>query len=85
VVEVAERGREFTFATLVTGRKRTRWSYRFEEHDGRTTVTESRTVLSRALTHAIPERLFLWGHHESFAENMRTTLARLKRAAESAR
>lgn len=81
-VEVAEPGREFTFVTYITGRRRTRWSYVFEPFDGGTTVTESRTRLSRAFFHTLIETVFMHGHQEAFENGMRATLQRIKQAAE---
>src|SRR5262249_23428772 len=45
-VRAAERGREFTFATEEGGKEGTVWSYRFEQSDDGTRVTESYTVES---------------------------------------
>lgn len=83
-VEVADPGREFTFVTVVEGKKRTRWSYTLEPKDGGTLVTESRTRLSVAPVRGNIDRLFMRGHVESYTDAMRTTLERLKAAAETA-
>jgi uncharacterized protein YndB with AHSA1/START domain len=82
VVEVADRGREFTFSTIVWGKKRTRWSYVFEPAGGGTRVTESRTVFSNTWWRAAVQKLAMPGHKESFAGAMRITLERIKAAAE---
>ncbi len=82
VVEVSDPGREFTFCTVVWGRKRTRWSYRFEPAAGGTRITEERSVLSNTWLRVGFQRLFMPGHKESFATGMRTTLERIRAAAE---
>lgn len=82
VVDVAEPGREFTFTTLVWGKRRTRWSYRFEAVDTGTRVTETRTAFSNTWFRTWVQRLFMPGHKESFAQAMATTLQRIKAAAE---
>jgi uncharacterized protein YndB with AHSA1/START domain len=82
-VEVAEPGREFTFVTILEGAKRTRWSYRMEPSDGGTRLNESRTRLSIAPIRGNFDRVFMRGHQQSFAPAMRTTLERIKAAAES--
>ena len=82
-VEVAEPARELTFVTLVEGKKRTRWSYVLEPKDGGTVLTESRTRLSVAPLRGNIDRLFMWGHVASYTDAMRTTLERIKAAAEA--
>jgi uncharacterized protein YndB with AHSA1/START domain len=81
-IEVADPGRELTFATVMEWAKRTRWSYRFEPKDGGTVVTESRTRLSVAPIRGNFDRLFMLGHQAAFADGMLTTLKRIKAAAE---
>jgi hypothetical protein len=81
-VEVADPGREFTFVTYIMGRRRTRWSYRFEAKDGGTEVTETRTRLSKAFFHTLAESIFISDHQASFADGMLVTLQRIKAAAE---
>lgn len=81
-VEVAEPGREFTFATWLEGAKRTRWSYTFEPKEGGTLVTESRTRLSIAPIRGNVDRVFMLGHQAAFKTGMLTTLERIKAAAE---
>ena len=82
-VEAALPGREFTFATVLSGRKRTRWSYTFQPNDGGTLVTESRSSLSVSLVRGNFDRLFMRGHRESYQEGMRATLERIRAAAEA--
>jgi hypothetical protein len=44
-VKVADRGRQFTFATVDRGREGTRWTYRVEPSGSRTKAIESYEVL----------------------------------------
>lgn len=83
-VEVADPGRELTFVTVLSGRKRTRWSYTFEAQNGGTMVTESRTSLSVSLVRGNFDRFFMRGHVESYTSGMRMTLERLRAVAEAA-
>ncbi|MBV8194675.1 MAG: SRPBCC family protein [Candidatus Dormibacteraeota bacterium] len=83
-VEVADPGREFTFCTVLEGKKRTRWSYTFEPKDGGTLLTESRYRLSIAPIRGNFDRLFMRGHQTDFQEGMRVTLERIRAAAELA-
>jgi hypothetical protein len=82
-IEVAEPGRELTFAVLGTGRKRTRWSYRFAEAGGGTDITETRESVAE---YAWPIRavvnVFMPTHDGWMKENMRRTLDRIKAAGE---
>ncbi|MGZ6888093.1 MAG: SRPBCC family protein [Acidimicrobiia bacterium] len=79
-VLVAERGREFAFATEEGGVEGTTWRYRFEPVDGGTRVTESYTV----------DKIPVWARimdvplnrHGDLLKNMADTLARMKAAAE---
>ena len=82
-IEVADPGKEFSFSTVVWGKKRTRWAYMFEPLSAGTRVTETRTVLSNTWFRAFVQRSFMPGHKESFADGMATTLQRLKLAAEA--
>ena len=80
---VADPGRVFTFLTEEGGRDSTVWTYRFEATDPGTNVTESYRV----------EWIPRWLHvvdvvtrrHRELDRAMRTTLERLKVAAESNR
>jgi|SRR5579864_1487174 len=81
-VEAADPGREFTFATVLSGRKRTRWSYTFQPSDGGTLVTESRTSLSVSLVRGNFDRIVMRGHRESYTHGMGATLERLRTVAE---
>lgn len=81
-VLVAERGREFAFATEEGGQEGVVWRYRFEPVDGGTRVTESYEVTripawARVLD--IPTN-----RHGGLMKTMRHTLGRLKSAAEAA-
>ncbi len=81
-VLVADPGREFAFITDEGGRESTAWRYRFEPlADGRTRVTESyevRWIPTWARILDVP-----LNRHRELLEGMRTTLERLKAAAEA--
>jgi hypothetical protein len=80
-VLVAERGKEFTFVTDEAGRESTLWRYRFEPTANGTRVTEGyevRWIPAWARIIDVP-----LNRHKELLENMRTTLERLKVAAES--
>jgi hypothetical protein len=80
-VLTAEPAKESAFITDEGGRESTRWRYRFEPTPNGTRVTEGYQV------HWIP----VWARildvplnrHKELVENMRTTLMRLKSAAEA--
>ncbi len=80
-VIAAERGQEFTFITDEGGRESTLWRYRFEPTANGTRVTEGyevRWIPTWARILDVP-----LNRHKELLENMRTTLERLKVAAES--
>jgi hypothetical protein len=80
-VLAAERGKEFAFITDEGGRESTLWRYRFELTTNGTRVTESyevRWIPTWARILDIP-----LNRHKELLANMRTTLERLKVAAES--
>jgi len=80
-VLVADRGKEFAFITDEGGRPSTVWRYTFTPVDGGTRVTESyevRWIPTWARIVDVPTN-----RHRELVENMRTTLERLKVAAES--
>ncbi|MDQ4097614.1 MAG: SRPBCC family protein, partial [Actinomycetota bacterium] len=81
-VLVADPGREFAFITDEGGRESTAWRYRFEAlGDGRTRVTESyevRWIPVWARILDVPTN-----RHKELLKGMRTTLERLKAAAEA--
>jgi Polyketide cyclase / dehydrase and lipid transport len=81
-VIVADPGREFTFITDEGGRESTMWRYQFEPRgDGRTRVTESyevRWIPVWARILDVPTN-----RHKELLAGMRTTLERLKTAAET--
>ena len=81
-VLVADPGREFGFITDEGGRESTEWCYRFEpQGDGRTRVTESYKVQWIPMWARIID--VPTNRHGELVANMRTTLERLKVAAES--
>ena len=80
-VLVADPGREFTFITDEGGRESTEWRYQFHPEGSGTRVVESYNVRwipvwARILDVPV-------NRHKELLENMRTTLERLKAAAES--
>jgi hypothetical protein len=81
-VLVADPGREFAFITDEGGRESTEWRYRFEPlAGGRTRVTESynvRWIPTWARILDVPTN-----RHKELLKGMRTTLERLKAAAEA--
>ena len=81
-VLAADPGREFAFITDEGGRESTEWRYRFEPlSEGRTRVTESynvRWIPTWARIVDVPTN-----RHKELVRGMRTTLERLKAAAES--
>ena len=81
-VLVADPGREFAFITDEGGRESTVWRYRFEPlAHGRTQVTESyevRWIPTWARILDVPTN-----RHKELVRGMRTTLERLKAAAEA--
>jgi hypothetical protein len=87
VVRVADRGREFTFERTEPFAGSIVWRYRFEPVDGGTRVVESYEVerpVSR-LGWFVIEKVFQGGNRrEELRAGMRTTLERLRDAAESA-
>lgn len=80
-VLAAERGREFTFITDEGGRPSTLWRYTFEPTRNGTKVTEGyevRWIPTWARIIDVP-----LNRHKELVANMRTTLTRLKVAAEA--
>ena len=79
-VLVADRGREFAFATEEGGRESTTWRYRFEPHSEGTRVVESYHVAwipwwARIIDVPLDR-------HTELVHNMHATLQNLKTAAE---
>lgn len=83
-VLVADRPREFSFATLHRGEPATRWTYRLDG-DGPTTVTESFTSIATPPLIALVERLFIRNRQAQLESGMAQTLAAIKTVAEGAR
>ena len=80
-VLTAKPGREFAFITDEGGRESTVWRYRFESEAGGTRVTESyevRWIPAWARILDVP-----LNRHKELVSNMRTTLQRLKAAADA--
>ncbi|MET0902400.1 MAG: SRPBCC family protein [Acidimicrobiales bacterium] len=82
-VLVADRGREFSFATLHRGELATRWTYRFEGA-APTTVTESFEAIRTPRLLAFAERYLIRDRQQQLEDGMRRTLAALKEGAEAA-
>ena len=86
VVTVADPGREFTFARTEPFAGTIAWRYRFEPVDGGTRVVESYEV-ERPVTRLgwfVIEKVFRAGNRrEELRTGMRTTLERLRAAAEA--
>jgi uncharacterized protein YndB with AHSA1/START domain len=81
-VLVADRPKEFSFATLYRDEPSTRWTYRFEG-DGPTTVTESFDAIRTPPLIAFAERVFLRNRQAQLEEGMAKTLAAIKAVAEA--
>ena len=86
VVTVADPGREFAFTRTETAAGTIAWRYRFEPVDGGTRIVESYEVerpVSR-LGWLVIEKVFRGGdRREALRAGMRTTLERLRVAAEA--
>jgi uncharacterized protein YndB with AHSA1/START domain len=79
----AERGVEFTFATLHRNEISTRWTYQFEGDDT-TNVTESFEAVRVPALIALLERTVTRRRQEELEAGLRSTLERLKVVAETA-
>ena len=77
----AERGSEFSFATLHKGEPATRWTYRFDGNDP-TAVTETFEAIRTPRLIAVAERYLIRNRQRQLEDGMRRTLAALKHAAE---
>lgn len=82
-VLTADRGIEFSFATLHKGETATRWTYRFLEGSP-TIVTESFEAMRTPRLIAFAERHLIRNRQQALEDGMRRTLAALKAAAETA-
>jgi uncharacterized protein YndB with AHSA1/START domain len=83
IIEVAEPGRELTFATQMRkgGAKYTRWSYKLTPADGGTAVEESWEIVTNV---PVVGRILLSAKRAAeLVESMEETLRRLKEAAEA--
>jgi uncharacterized protein YndB with AHSA1/START domain len=83
VVDVADRGREFAFATMNdrAGRQETRWSYTLEPSDSGTLLTESFEFLWCSIPNRAVELFLPRGRQVN--QGIRETLVRIKDAAEA--
>jgi uncharacterized protein YndB with AHSA1/START domain len=80
-VLVADRPREFTFATQYRGKVATRWSYTFDGDDT-TTVTETFESVTTPFLIGLAERWFIRGRQAQLEAGMAQTLAAIKAVAE---
>ena len=82
-IDACEPGREFAFAVdLLPGRPAIRWRYQFEPKGDGTDVTESFELRDDWYLR-LYWLLLGWARGKTNVENMRTTLERIKAAAES--
>ena len=81
-VLVANRPREFTFATQYRGDTSTRWSYKFYGDDTTTTVSESFESVRTPFFIGLVERWFIRGRQAQLEAGMAQTLAAIKAVAE---
>ena len=83
-IEVADPGREFTFSTRNGDKVSTRWRYRMAAADGGTDVTESCEEVWVPLYIRLAEKTIMRNRPEQLRDGIRTTLERVKAAAERA-
>lgn len=81
-IHEAERGKVFAFSTYVGEKEATRWRYTLESEDGGTKVSESYEPLAMPFYVRIAEVLMGRKMAEDTRANLRTSLERIKRAAE---
>jgi uncharacterized protein YndB with AHSA1/START domain len=82
-VDVADPGREFTFSTRSGDKVSTRWSYRMAAAGGGTDVTESCEEVWTPFYVRIAEKTVMRNRPAQLQQGIRTTLERVKAAAES--
>ena len=84
-VLVADRPREFTFATVHGEKLGTRWSYRLaDDGPGRTVVIESFEAMWAPPLIRFAERFFIRNRQAKLEHDMAATLGRIKAVAERA-
>jgi uncharacterized protein YndB with AHSA1/START domain len=83
-VLVADRPREFSFATMHRGTPATRWTYSFEGDGSTTRVTETFEAVSTPWLIALAERWLIRGRQAQLEAGLAHTLAAVKTAAEEA-
>lgn len=81
-VVTADPGREFAFTTQAGSKESTRWRYQFDAVDGGTDVTESFEAIWAPAPLRLVEKLFMRNRGSEIEAGMRTTLERIKAAAE---
>jgi uncharacterized protein YndB with AHSA1/START domain len=82
-VLAADCPKEFSFATLHRGAPATRWTYRFDENESTTRVTETFDAIRTPTLIGLAERWLIRDRQAQLESGMVETLARLKTAAES--
>jgi uncharacterized protein YndB with AHSA1/START domain len=83
-VQVADRPRAFSFATMSGDKVSTVWSYRVEPDGYGTKLTESFESVSTPFLIGIAERLFIRNRQQQLEAGIASTLAAIKAAAETA-
>jgi uncharacterized protein YndB with AHSA1/START domain len=81
-VVAAEPGREFAFTTKVKQRDSTRWRYVLSPAGEGTDMTESYVPMYEPAITKLFERLFMRNREQQLEDGMRTTLERVRIAAE---
>jgi len=84
-VKTVEPERELMFSTMRRGKEMTRWRFRLEPSDGGTDLEESFEAVHWALDVRLFEDYFMRNRNQRREQGMRTTLERIKAAAERAR
>jgi uncharacterized protein YndB with AHSA1/START domain len=81
-IKAADRGRELSWSTVKGDKEIIRWTYRMEPTAGGTELTESFQAIRWPLEVRIFEDLVMRNRNEQREAAMRTTLERIKAAAE---
>ena len=82
-VKSVEAGREVAWSTIERGRELVRWTYRFDPDDGGARVTESFDVKRLPFTARLAEDFLMRDRDRRRLASMRSTLERIKAAAEA--
>lgn len=81
-LQVAQPGVEFTFVMLHGDKHSTKWSYTFEDHGDRATLTEGFESVYTPPLIAFAERTVLRHRQRQLEDGMARTLGAIKRTAE---